>query len=83
MFRFQLLLKLLYLRLDHEATVRLIRVRAVIVLVIVLGFVKRLEGRNFGDDVAAKMFLRFRLLFLGSKLLGFAVIENNRPVLCP
>lgn len=56
-FLFQLLLELLNLGADDSPAVTLIWIRAVVILVIVLGFVEFLQRHDFGDDFVGKVLL--------------------------
>ena len=54
----QFLLKLFQLGLDDHLTIRLVRIRVEIILMVIIGRVEFFEGRKLGHDVAAKIFLR-------------------------
>ena len=56
---FEFLLELFDFWPDDCAAVAGIRIAAIVVLVVVLGFVKFGEWNDFGDDAAMKPFLRF------------------------
>lgn len=71
------------LRQVVDDDVRLIRIEREIVLVISLGWVKRLQRRDFSDDRAA---IRMRRLQLGDVRFGYALLlvvgeKNGRSVL--
>ena len=56
----QLLLKLLHLRLDHQAAIGLVPVVAVVVLVVVFGFEELFQRHNLGDDWLEEVLLDLR-----------------------
>jgi hypothetical protein len=55
---FQPLLEFLYLWANHGLAIRLVRIRAVVILVIILALVELGEWHNLGDDGLAEMLLR-------------------------
>src|SRR5438067_12926566 len=77
--------QILYLGKIVNHYVRLIRVTIKITLMVILGFVERLERGHFGDDRAVKDFGLVELndISLGNALLFFVAIEDHRTILRP
>lgn len=67
---------------DHEA-IRLVRVASVELLMVALGGVERVEGRELGHDGVFPQpgSVRFLLRFLGARPLLVVVVEDYRAVL--
>lgn len=76
-------LELVDFRADDEITVRLVFMVLVIILVIILGFVKRIERLNMRNDwlVVGMLFLEILDKAIRSRTLAFVRIENDRTIL--
>src|SRR5437899_10323895 len=80
-FLLQLLLELLNLRSDHGAAVWLVWMCPEKVLMIIIGFIEFFQRHDLGDDRLDEILLSFGLGLLGSRLLIFIRVEDDRTVL--
>ena len=75
-------IQLLEFGLNHHLAVGRALIEAVVALMIILGDVEHLCGADLGYDRIFKEFLRFGFRVLRTLVLGFAMVENGRAVLC-